>query len=435
MISIIELYSLFQQFPTVCTDTRKIDTDCIFFALKGPNFNANTFAGEALKNGAKYVVIDDAEYKLNEYCLLVDDVLTTLQELAKYHRKKLKIPVIAIVGSNGKTTTKELITSVLSQKFNVLSTPGNFNNHIGLPLTLLKLNASHQIAVIEMGANHIGENAFLCDIASPDFGIVTNNGKDHLEGFGSMEGVAQSNSELYYYLLKNNGLAFVNANDEWLMRMASRLEKKYTYAANDDKKNAKADCIGIAKSLRPQIQFVIGNSQSVITSSLSGDYNFDNIMAAVAFGKYFGLTDEELKKGIEIYEPKNNRSQIIKKEKNTIYLDAYNANPSSMEASLRNFAAMPFGNKIAILGDMFELGKYSEQEHQNMISLCSELELEQVIFVGEEFMKQKSENNFLFFKTTIEVIHFLKEKNYSGKNFFMKGSRGMKLESIAEVIS
>ncbi len=432
-MTISEIYNLFILHPVVCTDTRKIENGCLFFCLKGQNFNANTFAQEALNKGASYAVVDDAKFKTNDQCILVDDVLTTLQELAKHHRKQLNIPVIAIVGSNGKTTTKELITSVLSEKYQVLSTPGNFNNHIGLPLTLLKLNASHQIAIIEMGANHIGENALLCEIACPDFGIVTNNGKDHLEGFGSMEGVAQSNSELYYYLLKNNGLAFVNANDEWLMRMASRLEKKITYAANAENKNALADFIAVAKSLRPQIQFTIFNSQIVIQSCLSGDYNFDNIMAAVCMAKYFKLSDEEIKKGIEKYEPTNNRSQVVKKQLNTIYMDAYNSNPSSLEASLRNFSAMPFSNKIAIIGDMFELGKYAEEEHQNMIQLCINLKLDDVILVGEEFMKQ-NKSVYKSFKTTEEVIEHLKHHQLSGKNIFMKGSRGMKLESIAAII-
>lgn len=435
MSSISDLYSIFKKHSTICTDTRKIEQGCIFFALKGPNFNANAFAEEALNKGAAYVVIDEEQYKKNDQYILVDDVLTTLQELAKYHRKQLQLPVIAIVGSNGKTTTKELITSVLSQKYKVLATPGNFNNHIGLPLTLLQLTAAHQIAVIEMGANHVDENAFLCEIACPDFGLVTNNGKDHLEGFGSMEGVAQSNSELYYYLLKHNGLAFVNANDEWLMRMASRLDKKYTYAANAEQKNATADCVGVATSLRPTIQFHLLNSTLSITSALSGDYNFDNIMAAVAIGKEFKLSEEEIKKGIELYEPKNNRSQVIKKQNNTIYMDAYNANPSSMDASLRNFAAMPFEGKIAIIGDMFEMGKYAEEEHRNMIELCKELNLEEVILVGEEFHKQNKEMSFTSFKTTEEVVAYLQQRNLNNKNIFMKGSRGMKLESIAEVIS
>lgn len=437
-MKIDQIYTLFTQQPSVSTDTRKISSGSIFFALKGPNFNANAFATEALEKGASWAIIDEVEYKKDDRYILVDNVLNTLQELAKYHRKQLNIPVIAIVGSNGKTTTKELITSVLSKQFNVLATPGNFNNHIGLPITLLMLNKTHQIAVIEMGANHVGENAELCEIACPDLGLITNNGKDHLEGFGSIEGVAQSNSELYYYLLKHDGLAFVNANDEWLMRMASRLTKKTTYSANDDNRNAPADCSGLALSLRPEIQFSYttstGTISPVISSCLSGDYNFDNIMAAVCIGHHFGMNPEIIKQGIESYKPTNNRSQVIRKQSNTVYLDAYNANPSSMEASLKNFAAMPFPHKIAIIGDMFEMGDYAAQEHANMIAICKRLELEEVWLVGEEFSRQRAEG-MKQFKTTAEVVAELSKHPLLNKNIFMKGSRGMKLESLLDVIA
>lgn len=437
-MTIDALYALYEQHSTICTDTRKITTGSLFFALKGPNFNANAFAADALEKGSSFAIIDDASFKKDDRYILVEDVLTTLQELAKYHRKQLNIPVIAIVGSNGKTTTKELITSVLSKQYTVLATPGNFNNHIGLPLTLLMLNKTHQIAVIEMGANHVGENAELCEIACPDLGLITNNGKDHLEGFGSIEGVAQSNSELYYYLLKHDGHAFVNANDEWLMRMASRLTKKTTYAANDDHRKATADCAGIASSLRPEIQFTYTSksveNSPIISSCLSGDYNFDNIMAAVCIGDHFGLSAELIQQGIESYEPKNNRSQVIRKQTNTVYLDAYNANPSSMEASLRNFAAMPFAHKVAIIGDMFEMGEYAAQEHANMITICKQLDLEEVWLVGEEFSKQQA-NGMKQFKTTEEVVAELTKNPLQHKNIFMKGSRGMKLESLVEVIA
>jgi UDP-N-acetylmuramoyl-tripeptide--D-alanyl-D-alanine ligase len=431
-----QLYTLYKQSPLVCTDTRKISEGCLFFALKGPNFNANAFAAEALNKGAAYAIIDDATYKVNDRCILVDDVLKALQDLARHHRLQLNIPVIAIVGSNGKTTTKELITSVLAQQFNVLATPGNFNNHIGLPLTLLMLKQEHEVAVIEMGANHIGENAELCEIACPSLGLITNNGKDHLEGFGSIEGVAQSNSELYYYLLKNNGTAFVNANDEWLMRMASRLTDKITYAANDDEKNAAADCTGIAEALRPEIifSFTPSSLSTPIKSCLSGDYNFDNIMAAVSIASHLGVSDENIKKGIELYEPKNNRSQVIRKANNTIYLDAYNANPSSMEASLKNFAAMPFGNKVAIIGDMFEMGSYAAQEHANMIAICQKLSLDEAWLIGEEFARQEAPG-MKQFRSTEEAIAQIKSHPFEGKNIFMKGSRGMKLETLLEVIS
>ncbi len=434
-----QLYARYKSNPVISTDTRKIIPGSIFFALKGPNFNANTFAVEALNKGAVYAVVDEAEYATDSRCILVDNVLSTLQQLAAYHRRQLSCKVIAIVGSNGKTTTKELITSVLKQGFNVLATPGNFNNHIGLPLTLLQLNDSHEIAVIEMGANHIGENAQLCEIAAPDMGLITNNGKDHLEGFGSIEGVAQSNSELYYYLLKHEGLAFVNANDEWLVRMASRLQSKITYAGNDDERKAFADCEGVASALRPEIifsyQYKQQQSSNSITSVLSGDYNFDNIMAAVCIAKHLGLSDDHIKVGIESYTPQNNRSQVIKKNDNTIYLDAYNANPSSMEASLRNFAAMSFGNKIAIIGDMFEMGAFAAQEHANMIQFCSALKLEEVWLVGEEFSRQPAHPGMRQFKSTADVVAYIKQHPLTGMNVFMKGSRGMKLEQLVELIS
>jgi UDP-N-acetylmuramoyl-tripeptide--D-alanyl-D-alanine ligase len=314
----IELYAIYKEHSTISTDTRKIAEGSIFFALKGPNFNANTFAAEALKKGAAYCVIDDVNYKINDKCILVDDVLNCLQKLANHHRKQLNIPIIAIVGSNGKTTTKELITSVLATTFNVWATPGNFNNHIGLPLTILQLTTNHQMAIIEMGANHVGENAELCEIAEPTLGIVTNNGMDHLEGFGNIEGVAKSNSELYYYLLKNNGTAFVNAHDEWLMRMSARLINKKTYAANTILRNVSADYTGVASELQPAIKFVFQNQNS--HSILSGDYNFDNIMAAIAIGKYLGVSETNILKGVAAYEPKNNRSQWIQKKNNLIFM-------------------------------------------------------------------------------------------------------------------
>jgi UDP-N-acetylmuramoyl-tripeptide--D-alanyl-D-alanine ligase len=311
-MTIEQFYKIFLQHPIISTDTRKIEKGSLFFALKGDRFNANTFAEQALEQGAAYAIIDEVTYKKSDKFVLVDDVLTFLQNLSKYHRQQLQIPVIAIVGSNGKTTTKELIHSVLSEKFVTLSTPGNFNNHIGLPLTLLMIKPEHQMTVIEMGANHVGENAFLCEIADPNFGLITNNGKDHLEGFGSIEGVAKSNSELYYYLLKNNGLAFVNAHDEWLLRMASRLENKKTYAGNFEGKEVSADYAAFASQLQPNIEFNIQQSSN-ITSHLSGDYNFDNIMAAVALGLYFGMTEEEIKSGIEkLVEEINGSSDRLK---------------------------------------------------------------------------------------------------------------------------
>ncbi|MDP1725826.1 MAG: UDP-N-acetylmuramoyl-tripeptide--D-alanyl-D-alanine ligase [Bacteroidota bacterium] len=430
-MNIPELFALFQSHPVICTDTRKLTKDCLYFALKGENFNGNAFAELALKQGAAFAIIDEREYMIHEHCILVEDVLSSLQQLATYHRKKLNIPLIAIVGSNGKTTSKELISSVLSTHFNILSTPGNFNNHIGLPLTLLMLNPNHQIAVIEMGANHIGENAFLCELAMPSHGLITNNGKDHLEGFGSMEGVEKSNRELYDYLLKNEGTAFVNANDADLILMAKKLVKKVTYAANFGSTSTIADYIGYAQKLQPQIEFSIGDDTGqIISSHLSGDYNFDNIMAAVCIGLHFGLNTYQIKEGIESYKPQNLRSQLIEKEHNRIFLDAYNANPSSMQASIRNFAAMPGENKLLILGDMYELGSYEATEHQAITDYCKKLNLEQVILIGPAFGKTLCDYEKHEHINTLTAQ--LEKAPFNNQFVFIKGSRGMKLETLLD---
>jgi UDP-N-acetylmuramoyl-tripeptide--D-alanyl-D-alanine ligase len=426
----IDLYQIFLQYSTVCTDTRKLSKDCLFFALKGDNFNGNKFAEKALNEGAGYCIMDEEDFAVNEKCILVDDVLNTLQDLAKHHRQQLNLPVIAIVGSNGKTTTKELIGSVLQTKFKVLSTPGNFNNHIGLPLTLLMLTKAHQIAVIEMGANHENENALLCKIACPSHGLVTNNGKDHLEGFGNMEGVINSNVELYTYLNKHNGICFVNGADEVLMDKSKALKNRIVYKNNVQEITDKNHTFIHANSFQPQINF--GLQSTSIGSNLSGDYNFDNILAAVSIGLHFGLNPSQIKQGIESYEPQNLRSQLIEKENNKIFLDAYNANPSSMEASIRNFMAMPGSNKLLILGDMFELGKYEAEEHQNLISFCENLGVKEAILVGKAFYKTQS--NFKKFEQTLEVAHFLKASPIKDKFVFLKGSRGMKIESLIEVL-
>lgn len=430
-MSVTNLYQLFLKHPLVCTDTRKIQPNCLFFALKGPTFNGNHFAMEALKSGAAYCIIDEEPTQADERLIQVPDVLETLQKLANHHRKQLNIPVIAIVGSNGKTTTKELIYAVLNTSYQVLATPGNFNNHIGLPLTLLQLNQHHQIAIIEMGANHIGENALLCEIAEPSHGLVTNNGMDHLEGFGSIEGVAKSNSELYYYLLKNNGIAFVNAHDEWLMRMATRLNNNITYAGNTLTRNAAANVVGNAHTVQPQLSFEVEHHP--MQSILSGDYNFDNIMAAVAIGKHFNLTLEHIAKGIASYVPSNNRSQWLQHEENIIFMDAYNANPSSMEAALRNFAQFNHNNKLIVLGDMFEMGEFAAQEHQRMVDLCSTLGFKKVWLVGVEFNKTLAPAFEKFLSTNDAVAH-LKMNQHKGYAIFLKGSRGMKLETLTAFI-
>lgn len=430
MISIEKLYQFYLNFPDVCTDTRKISKDCFFIALKGGNFDGNKFAAQALELGAALVLVDNPEVCLDHRYILVEDTLKALQDLASYHRRQLNIPVIAIVGSNGKTTSKELISSVLSQTKNILFTPGNFNNHIGLPLTLLMLKESHQMAVIEMGANHVKENALLCEIALPDFGIVTNNGKDHLEGFGSIEGVIESNKELYDYLKEHHGTAFINVHDQQLVEMSAGLENCITYAANHGTHEMIAEFSCYAKSLQPTIKFELEGLE--IESQLSGDYNFDNIMAAVSIGLYFGLTPEDVKKGIESYRPTNLRSQLIQKEKNKIFLDAYNANPSSMELSIRNFMNMEGENKLLILGDMFEMGKYEAEEHQALADHCKLLSNVEVWLVGKAF--HRTQSPFRKFETTTEVQAFLKEQVLDSRFIFLKGSRGMKLESLIEYI-
>ncbi|MCG9879210.1 MAG: UDP-N-acetylmuramoyl-tripeptide--D-alanyl-D-alanine ligase [Bacteroidia bacterium] len=425
------IYKLYLNHPTICTDTRKLTEGCLFFALKGDNFNGNLFAKQALEQGAAYVVIDEEIEGRDERFILVQNVLETLQKLATYHREQLNLPLIAIVGSNGKTSTKELVSSVLQQKFSVLSTPGNLNNHIGLPLTLLQLTNTHQIAVIEMGANHEKENAFLCEIAKPSCGIVTNNGKDHLEGFGSIEGVIRSNSELFVYLEKTNGLAFVNGNDAVLMSESAKVKNRKIYQQSAAENIGSDRLILAPTQLQPNIVFTYQNQN--IQSSLSGDYNFDNILAAISIGKYFGLNPTQIKNGIESYKPKNLRSEWIKKEHNSIFLDAYNANPSSMELSIKNFVAMPGENKILCLGDMFELGKYEAEEHQNMVHFCLNLGLKNVLLVGKAFAK--TEAPYLKFSETQEAANYIKDAKFSNCTFFLKGSRGMKMECLVEVIS
>jgi UDP-N-acetylmuramoyl-tripeptide--D-alanyl-D-alanine ligase len=430
-MTVQELYQIYLKHPNVCTDTRKLSTGCLFFALKGDNFNGNLFAQKAIEAGAAFAVIDEVQTEMNSQYILVQNVLETLQQLASYHREQLNIPVVAIVGSNGKTSTKELVSSVLQTHFLVLSTPGNFNNHIGLPLTLLQLNKTHQIAVIEMGANHEFENAFLCQIAQPSCGIVTNNGKDHLEGFGSLEGVVRSNAELYQYLAKTGGLAFVNGNDEVLLQRSSTIENRIIYQQNGAASLGSNQMSITPKTLQPKITFEYEGLQ--IESCLSGDYNFDNILAALVIGKYFGLNPRQIKEGIELYQPQNLRSQWLQKENNTIFLDAYNANPSSMELSIKNFMAMPGENKILFLGDMFELGKYEAEEHQNLVNFCLNLGLDKVILIGKAFAK--TDCTYLKFIETKEAAAYLDSQQFSQYTFFLKGSRGMKMESLVDHIS
>lgn len=427
-MNIEALYAIYLKFPRICTDTRKIEVNSIFFALKGETFNGNEYAEKALTSGAVYAVVDEEKYIKDERYLLVDDVLKCLQQLAKFHRKKWGKPLIAVAGSNGKTTTKELIYSTLSTEKNVACTQGNFNNHIGVPLTILNINAQHEMAIIEIGANHKGENLFLCEIAAPDYVIVTNCGKDHLEGFGSLEGVIEANSEVYLYALENNSIAFVNADDPTLMENSSSIPKRILYSSG---LNVLADFCIQANQLRPEITFEF--NQIIVHSCLSGDYNFDNILAAFSIAKTFNISDQSLAQGIINYKPSNMRSQRFETASNRIFLDAYNANPSSMELALRNIAAEDI-HALCILGDMFELGAYAKQEHMHIVELCSnELALKNVILCGENF-KNVDQNIYPSFLNVNEVKAFLENHKPMNKLIFIKGSRGMKLEQIVDCL-
>jgi len=426
-----EIYNIFLQHPRVVTDSRNLVPSSIFFALKGDRFNGNHFAAEALEQGAAWVVIDEPEYKVNSRCLLVEDVLGTLQALANHHRHQFSIPVIAITGSNGKTTTKELISSTLSKKYNVISTFGNLNNHIGVPLTLLRISRDTQIAVIEMGANHPGEIDLLCRIAMPAYGLITNIGKAHLEGFGSLEGVLQAKTELYRFLAARKGKVFVNGNDNLLMKHAGDLEK-LTYGFYDTawlsacvEKSAGSVHIKLRQSNRQEL---------TIQLKLFGFYNAVNILAAVCIGRFFNVGDDAIKQAVESYEPSNNRSQIKTTEKNHLVLDAYNANPDSMEAALRSFASSTVQNKVVILGDMLELGDESDALHLSVLRLLEELKFTEVYLVGPVFTRVNTKREFLCFDDS-ELAHlWFSHYQPKGKSILLKGSRGIKLETVSEIL-
>lgn len=417
-MNIEALHKLYIAHFLVDTDTRRIRKNTIFFALKGENFNGNNYALEAIEKGAAYAVVDEYEGVFNSKIIAVSNVLKTLQQLANYHRLFLNIPIIGITGSNGKTTTKELISTVLSKKYNVAFTQGNLNNHIGVPLTLLSMNFNTQVGVVEMGANHHNEIAFLSMIAAPDFGYITNFGKAHLEGFGSLEGVIEAKSELYDYLISNEKKIFVNPNDK------IQLEK-----------TQKADRILFDEDvsfydMNPLLSVSFDNL--VIKSNLIGNYNFDNIAIAITIGLYFDISIENIKTAIESYEPNNNRSQIIQKKNNQIILDAYNANPSSMKAALENFDLYPATSKILILGDMFELGEESLKEHQKIANIAANYNFKEIYLVGASFSKTKIKSSkFLNFD---DFKLFFQKQSFANQTFLIKGSRGMALERLLEYI-
>lgn len=424
-MKIEQLHQLFLESNSVCTDTRKIQKNDIFFALKGENFNGNTFAENALKSGAKYAIIDEAEYEKSTKTILVNNVLETLQKLATYHRNYLKTQIIALTGSNGKTTTKELINVVLSKKYKTVATIGNLNNHIGVPLTLLSMTKETEIGIVEMGANHKKEIDFLCSIALPDFGLITNYGKAHLEGFGGVKGIIKGKSEMFDYLRANNKTIFVNAEDT--IQVEKTIDsKKFTFGNSNQNVNIKFINANPFVSLE--------YNKVVIQSQLIGDYNFTNIAIAVSLGNYFKVKYEDIKKAIESYIPTNNRSQIIDKNSNKIILDAYNANPTSMEAALLNFEKQD-GHKIAILGDMFELGEEAEVEHQCITTLATRLNIDQVIFVGENFYKSKLKSKkAIQHKTFEDFKNKFDLSKTENTTFLIKGSRGMALERVLDFL-
>lgn len=415
-----DLYKLYTSYYLVDTDTRNIRKNTIFFALKGDNFNGNKFAEEALKLGAAHSVVDEEKYKTSDRIILVDNVLETLQELASYHRNLLNIPIIGLTGSNGKTTTKELINCVLSKKYKTTATKGNLNNHIGVPLTLLSMTPETEIGIVEMGANHRKEIDFLCNICKPDFGYITNFGKAHLEGFGSIEGVIKGKSELYSYLEKNNKLAFVNPDD---IIQVERTKNINTIQFNKDKLSF--------LEVNPFVSLQFKNHK--IQSNLIGKYNYTNIAAAITIGEYFTVSEENIKAAIESYIPTNNRSQIIETASNKIILDAYNANPTSMKAALESFYLSKESKKTVILGDMFELGTESLKEHQAINNLASKLNFENVLLIGENFGLTDSKNHQ--FKTFHQLKDYLLANSLKGQTILIKGSRGMKLERVLELLN
>lgn len=433
MADIQTIYRLLYQCNfEICTDSRKATKNSVFFALQGESFDGNKYAQKALEAGCKGAVIDDSSFDKGDGYYLVEDVLKTLQDIAKYHRNKYTIPVVAITGSNGKTTTKELISSVLSEKFEVLSTKGNLNNHIGVPLTLLKLRKEHEIAIVEMGANHPREIKMLCEMAKPGYGIITNIGKAHLEGFGSFEKLKSAKFELYDYIRKNQGKLFCNRSNQILTSYPylNEIEVMDYYSGGERKPAVEI------KELNPFLRVTIQNKvQSDIQTSLVGEYNAENILAAYTIGMYFGVNDSEIAHAIHSYVPQNNRSQLKETFSNKIILDAYNANPTSMKYALENFMKVTKGRRFLILGDMLEMGEYACEEHDHILSFIVKSAIDNVMLVGEAFYQFKDRvPQYLFFSNTGEAIEHLKKNPVRNYNILIKGSRGIQLEQIVKYL-
>lgn len=433
------LYEIFLKNPKICIDNRQAEYNSIFFAIKGNNFDGNNFAEDALKK-CNFAIVDNPDIVKDDRYILVDDALKTLQSLAKYHRKRLGLPIIAITGTNGKTTTKELVVKIMSKKYKVAYTKGNLNNHIGVPLTLLTFKKEDEFGIIEMGANHINEIAELCTISAPDFGLITNVGKAHLAGFGSFEGVIKAKSELYQYLYNNDGIAFINYDNEYLEDMKPPHNvvyygtKGFTHCQGSLESN---DMFFSVKWLTSddddeQHDSLDTTENRIIKTNLFGNYNFENVLAAICIGNYFHIPDLDIKEAIESYHPTNNRSQVVKTKNNKVIMDSYNANPTSMQTAINNFGEYNANNKVLILGDMFELGKASTREHGVVLSQIQNYNFEQVILVGDIFNNYKEKEDILFFINTNELIDFIKKNPIKNKLILIKGSNGMKLDTILE---
>ncbi|WP_257666750.1 UDP-N-acetylmuramoyl-tripeptide--D-alanyl-D-alanine ligase [Parapedobacter tibetensis] len=428
------LYSYFLKYPAISTDTRNIQPDSLFFALKGANFNGNAFAVEALDKGARYAIIDEAPYQKDERFLLVADVLTALQELARHHRAQLRIPIIGITGTNGKTTTKELIHAVLSRKFNTYATKGNLNNHIGVPLTVLSIMEETQLAIVEMGANHIGEIAFLCGIAQPTHGLITNVGKAHLEGFGSFEGVKKAKGELYDYLAANHGTLFLQQDNPLLREMAEGRPignvVRYGFSGEND---LIGELIGANPLLEVRWREKGNETGHTVRTQLTGSYNTENILAAACIGRHFGLAPQKINQGIAGYTPANNRSQLMQTARNTLICDYYNANASSMAAALENLRMLEADKKAIILGDMFEMGDDSHEEHGKVMQQATALHAARTIFVGKAF-RQHRHPDAECYETTEEAREALDRFPIEGALVLLKASRGMAFEKLIDVL-
>ncbi len=420
------VYSYFQKHPEVSTDTRSLKEGALFFALKGPNFDANKLVLQALEQGAAYAVADDAQLPDDPRILKVEDSQRMLQELGQYHRRKMKAKVIGITGTNGKTTTKELMARVLASSFNIVFTEGNLNNHLGVPLSLLRINEDTDIAVIEMGANHMGEIMQLCRLAEPDFGIITNIGKAHLEGFGSFQGVINSKSELYAYIDDHAGMLFVNTDNQLLDRLSKNI-KRFTFGSS-----MQADVYGQLIEADPfvQIDWEYGSNQMTVESRLIGNYNAENILAAIAVGCHFNVPAEKINHAISSYIPSNNRSQLVETSKNRVIMDAYNANPVSMELAIKNFDSIRHSKAMLILGDMLELGQESDAEHAEILKLLSDLEMPEVILVGPHFERVYAGDDWLHFEKVEQLCSYFEEKQPKSYDILIKGSRGIRLEKV-----